>query len=278
VIGKRRSGWVMRASTSRTLQTIMLLGVGGCAAGGGGSFSGRGSLFGAKGAPWTIRCAEQSGPARRTRIAQLATTLKRTPGIRAADVFVFGDHGTTGLYYGRYRRATDRKTGKRNMPAQMRADLNLIKQLGDANGKRYFLTALPARVPTPNVGDPAWDLRNVASAYSLQVAVFEPSDDFWEWKQAAVNYCEFLRKKGFEAYYHHDSASSVVTVGQFGADAVVTKMDGRRYYSDQVGALQKNELLRYNFVNGGIMYVIDDDGTRNAVPSFLVEVPHDDAP
>ena len=45
---------------------------------------------------------------------------------------------------------------------------------------------LPVRMPTPDVGNPQWDLAHVPAKYSLQVAVFEPTDDFAEFKQAAV--------------------------------------------------------------------------------------------
>lgn len=258
----------------------MLVAVGACVSGGKIGGAG-GSLFGAKGATWTIRCVDLSGPDRRTRIAQLAATLKRTRGIRAADVYIFSDAGKTGLYYGRYRRATDAKTGRRDMPAQMRRDLNLIKQLGDDRGHRYFLAALPARVPTRDVGNPAWNLSKVAGTYSLQIAAFEPTDDFWEFKKAAAEYCTFLREQGYEAYYHHSDASSVVTVGVFGGNAFAVKQRGKKYlhqYSSEVAALQQDELLRYNRVNGGIMYVIGADGSRSAVPSYLVEIPVGEAP
>ena len=107
------------------------------------------SLFGSKGGPWTIRCIELTGELRTQNITQLAETLRRTPGIRSRDVYVFDTgNGRTGLYYGRYYRKTNPETGKRDTPPQMRADLNLIKQLGDENGRRFFLQALPARVPT----------------------------------------------------------------------------------------------------------------------------------
>jgi len=259
---------------------MMLLASGGCVSGG-KSGGARGSFFGTKGALWTIRCLELTGPGRQTQIAQFAETLKRTPGIRARDVFTFSDSGKTGLYYGHYKRATDPKTGVRDMPVQMRRDVDLIKQLNDGQGHRFFLAALPARIPTPNVGNPAWNLNNVTGMYTLQVAAFEPGDNFSEFKQAASDYCDFLRGKGYDAYYHHAEASSVVTIGVFGSDAVDDESQGQTYlrqYSRQVARLQQDELLKYNYVNGGIVYVIGPDGSRTPVPSFLVKLPNQQTP
>ncbi len=250
----------------------------GCAAGGTGQV---GSLFGPKGTPWTIRCMELQGTYRLQHIEELAETLKRTPGIRPQDVFV-GDEpdGYSRLYYGRYFCRTSPRTGKRPLTGKMRQDLGLIRQLGDGSGRRYFLQALPVRMPTPDVGNPEWALANLPATYSLQVAVFEPTDNFWEYKEAAAQYCALLREKGYEAYYYHGSACSMVTVGSFGPEAVITKADGRTYYSEEVLALQRDELLKYNLLNGAVYRVRSDTGKKVAVPSRLVKVPHsvEDAP
>ncbi len=248
---------------------------GGCATGPGGGR--RGALLGPKGAPWTILCVqlqEHNRAEHAEHIEQIAATLKRTPGIRAQEVFVRdGSDGSVGLYYGTYYRRTDPKTGRRAMPGPMRRDLDLLKQLGTDAGQRFFIQAMPVRMPTPDVGNPDWDLNKVNATYSLQVAVFEPNDDFWEFKQAAAQLCAFLRGKGYQAYYHHGPASSVVTVGAFGPQAVVTGSDGRTYYSPQVLALQREELLKYNLVNGAKIRVKDSEGGGVIVPSRLVEIP-----
>jgi hypothetical protein len=214
------------------------------------------------------------GPHRAQHVQQFAETLRRTTGIRPADIRVTeGADGFARLHYGKYSRRTDPKTGRRSMPTKMREDLNLLKQLGDASGRRYFLEAMPVRMPTPDVGNPEWVLVNVPATYSLQVAAFEPTDDFWEYKRAAAEFCKFLRQKGYEAYYHHTSASSIVTVGAFGPGAVRTGSDGRTYYSPAVLALQQNELLKYNLVNGSIYRIRNDRGTTVPVPSRLVVIP-----
>lgn len=244
----------------------------GCATGGTG---GAGFLFGPKGAPWTIQCQELQGPNSLQYAQEVAETLRRTPGIRRKDVFVKNDsHGPTRLYYGTYLRRSDRGKGLRPLPAGMRRDLDLIRQLGDSSGKRYFARAIPVRMPTPDVGNPDWALADVTASYSLQVAAFEPGGDFWQYKEAAAQYCALLRKKGHEAYYDHGRACSVVTIGAFGPEAVITRLDGRTYYSSKVLALQRNELFQYNLVNGAIMRVLNEAGDGVPVPSRLVKIPH----
>lgn len=232
-------------------------------------------LFGSKGAPWTIRCLELQGPQRKEQMEQFAETLKRTPGIRAKEVFVRDDpDGFARLYYGTYYRKTDAKSGKRSTPAQWTEDLKLIKQLGGGPGQYYFLRALTVRIPMPDVGRPEWNLVKAAGDYSLQVGVFEPNDDFWEYKQAAAEFCALLRAKGFEAYYYHTEASSMVTVGLFGASAVVDKGHGIGEYGREVLELQqRDDLLKYNRVNGGICRARSDKGEMVPVPSRLVHVP-----
>lgn len=225
-------------------------------------------------APWTVRCLELQGPHRLQHIEQIAETLRNTPGIRADEVFVTEESdGFVRLYYGRYRRRTDRRIGKRSLPPQMQADLDLLRQLGDDAGRRYFASALPARVPLPDVGNPAWVLADVPATYSLHVAVFEPTDSFWDFKRAAAEYCQELRGRGYEAYYHHTEACSMVTVGSFGRNAVRRGADGRTYYSQDVLSLQQKGLFKYNIVNGGIIRVRDNDGVMLRVPSSLVKIP-----
>ncbi len=233
-----------------------------------------GSLFGSKGSPWTIQCLEIQGADRMQRIESIAESLRRTAGIRPKDVFVRDEEdGFARLYYGTYNRRTDKKTGKKSTPPQLQKDLELIKQLGSESGQRYFVQSMMVRMPTPNVGNPTWALSQAKGVYSLQVAVFEPHDDFWEYKQAAAEYCEFLRKKGYEAYYHHATASSMVTVGSFGKEAVVNMPQGLPKYSAEVAELQENELMKHNLLNGAVYYVRDGKGGRTPVPSRLVEIP-----
>lgn len=240
---------------------------------------------GQKGAPWTILCLELRGPERRVQMEQIAETLRQTPGVRAKDVYLRDDRdGVVRLYYGTYFRRTDAKTGKRDTPKQLRDDLLLIRQLGSGPGQYFFLRALTVRAPTPDVGPPEWNLLRATGRYTLQVGIFEPTDEFWEFKQAALEYCKLLRDKGYEAYYYHTDAASMVTVGSFGDDALVPHESGVPRYSARVIALQQSdELLKYNLLNGAIykgqVYASPTEkGERVPVSSRLVLIPQDGAP
>lgn len=226
------------------------------------------------GAPWTIRCLELNGPHRSELMSQFVETLRRTRGIHPDDVTVIDSpDDTIRLYYGTYYRRTDIQTGRRTQSKRLRGDLDLIKQLGDQSGRRYFIQAIPVRIPTPDVGPAAWDLKNVNATYSLQVAFFESTDDFWEHKMAAAEFCKLLREKGYEAYYYHADSSSTVMVGSFGPEALITRTDGRTYYSDEVLALQRKELLQYNLLNSKTYRATNDQGIRVVMPSRLVLTP-----
>lgn len=230
-----------------------------------------------KGMPWTIMCMELQGPQRGQHLEQIGETLKHTPGIRAQDVYLREEaDGRARLYYGTYYRRTDPQTGKRIVPAQMQRDLEFIKGLGAGEQQYFFRRALLVRKPFPDVGRPEWALSSVPAVYSLQVAVFEPTDDFHEYKQAAADHCAELRRRGFEAYYHHGSACSMVTVGAFGANAVINR-DGRPYYSAEVLALQQHEELKYNLLNGSPYCPILGGKRVAPVSSLLVEIPGRDS-
>ena len=228
-----------------------------------------------KGMPWTILCLEVKGTYARPHVEQIAETLKRSAGIRAEDVFFSHDRdGASRLYYGRYFRRLDPKTGKRPIPRRLQEDLTFIKQLGAGPEQYLFLGAMMVPLPVADVGDPDWELSRNPGVYSLQVAVFEPTDHFWNFKQAAADYCAVLRKEGHEAYYHHGRATSEVTVGSFGEDALITPERGLPWYAPDVLKLQgSDELFQYNLLNGRIYRARNDQGQMVPVPSRLVRVP-----
>ncbi len=246
--------------------------------------------FGGKGSPWTILCVETTSPTGVQEIQQLADTLRHTAGIRANDVIVRAESNyATRLYYGTYYWSTDPGGRREAMPSQMRDDLTVLRQLADPAGRRYFLRAVPVRMPTPDVGNPDWSLNRAKGMYTLQVAVFEPTDEFLEYKEAAAEYCKLLREKGYEAYYYHTDAASLVTVGAFGADAIIkppADVAQREFirkgtmvlpvYGKGVLSLQRDELLKYNLHNGGIRYSRSATGDRVPEMSQLVEIPQTD--
>lgn len=223
---------------------------------------------------WTIRCAEFNGPNGLEVARRFAETLKKTPGIRARDVFVMeGSDNVARLYYGKYRRRTDKKTQKRSTPKKLRKDMEMMRELVDEMSRRYFMMCVAVRYPVPDAGKPEWALRNVRGVYTLQVAVFEPTDNFIEYKKGASEYCAMLRKRGYEAYHHHTEVSSMVTVGVFGADAVRRGRTGPNIYCREVAQLQRDELMKHNLTNGAIIRVRNRARELVAVPSYLVKIP-----
>ncbi len=238
-------------------------------------------MFGAKGTPWTILCVEIKGPAGTTYIEQLADTLKRTPNIAAQNVFTRhdDDDGQSRLYYGVYYRRTVDIDGKRTLPKKLVRDLDVIKFLGTPEGKRYFLAARIVRWPMPNVGNPDWALSKATGRYTLQVAVYEPTDDLWDYKTPASQLCAFLRKQGHEAYYHHSEALSTVTVGSFGPEALIQQPRGLPKYSAAVRRLQaSDDLFQYNHLNGALYRARSNQGKMLLVPSRLVKIPKHQEP
>lgn len=223
------------------------------------------------GEPWTIECLDLPGAGHREDSIAIAELLRRTEGIDADAVHVQHDEESSSIYYGRYYRRIDRLKGVRHIPDDLREDLAAIKELYDDLGRRIFLAARMVPQPLADVGPPEWDLRNVKGIYSLQVAVFFATPKVRDYKQAAVDKVSALRKKGYQAYYHHGDSQSVVTVGVFGGDAVVD-YEGGIDYSPKVRALQRKEDFVYNVTNGAIWTAVVD-GKRAPVRSLLVEIP-----
>ncbi len=224
-----------------------------------------------RGELWTIECTEFHGPERSGNAEAVAEVLRRSDGINGAKVSVIhGDEAST-VYYGEYARRIDRAEGKREIPRGLREDLASIRELGDDRGRRVFLTARMVRRPTPDIGAPEWNLSNVDGVYTLQVGAYESTPERPDFKRAAVEHVALLRENGYEAYFHHDRAVSVVTVGVFGNDAVVNR-DGNVDYSAEVRALQRKENFKYNLTNGAVWHAIVD-GQKAPVRSLLVRIP-----
>lgn len=230
----------------------------------------------AGGVPWTIQVIEIEGPFAARHCENMANTLRSLPGLDPKAVWV--EHGSDGfsrIYYGSYPTRIDARTGKRTFPPRMDRDFNFIRQVRFDDGASYFALARRVRKPVPDVGPPEWSLTRLDRPYTLQVAVFE-ADAVENYKQAAAAYCAALRQRGYEAYYYHASASSMVTVGGFDRGDVRLE-NGRLIYGPRIAELQRDEALAYNYVNGDKVVVVTD-GRKFAVPSQLVLVPgHEDA-
>ncbi len=229
---------------------------------------------GLRGEPWTIECLALPGMQHRRDAETVANVMRQANGVRGRDVHVRHDDDASRIYYGKYHRKIDRAKGDREIPKRLRTDLALIKELVDDSGRRLFIAARMVREPLPSVGRPEWNLENADGLYTLQVAAFEATPKQPNFKQAAVDCAAQLRGKGYEAYYHHGPSNSEVTVGTFGASAVIRRK-GKPEYSPEVRALQRKERFRYHLTNGAIWHSIVD-GERAPVRSLLVRIPQRD--
>ncbi|NOS99333.1 MAG: hypothetical protein HOP29_01750 [Phycisphaerales bacterium] len=232
------------------------------------------SLLGARGEPWTIECLAIPGSANHDDAEQIADVLRRTVGIDAKAVFVRHTNDASTIYYGNYARRIDRLRGEREIPDVLKRDIGAIKDLGDERGRPLFLAARMVPLPTPDPGKPEWNLETANGTYSLQVAAFFATPEVTDYKKAAVDYVMELRKRNYEAFYHHGEANSVVTVGVFGAEAVIDR-GGAVDYSDEVRALQRKESFAYNVTNGAI-WKPKVGGQQAVVRSLLVRIPKPD--
>ena len=81
-------------------------------------------------------------------------------------------------------------------------------------------------IPGMDPGNPAYKLQNAPPGYwTLLVALYvdDKTQGFVgrDRQKHAMEYCDFLRKKGYDAYYHHVPGRTKITVGVFHEDAVV---------------------------------------------------------
>ncbi|MFW6132392.1 MAG: hypothetical protein ACOC8F_00740 [Planctomycetota bacterium] len=131
---------------------------------------------------------------------------------------VVHEGGRSQLLWGRYATIED---AQRNLK---RAKAFQPRQ----GGMHVYGRALVIPIPGDDPGPPEWKLAGADGAYTVVVAKFQnlPRQGIHPAvttrKQDAVDYCRRLREQGVEAYYHHGPGSSLVTVGTFGSDAVVS--------------------------------------------------------
>jgi hypothetical protein len=235
------------------------------------------------GEKWTILCVEMQGPDRRSRTEALAKDLRQAKGIRRRNVRVVHGQRTSMLLYGTYYRRVDPQTGRLTVPENLRRDLRLL-QGGVAGQGARFAGARMLSSPETDVGNPAWRLENAEGTYTLLVATFENTPDFYDRKKAAVEACKALRRRGYEAYYRHGPITSEVTVGTFGPDALIrgehqadSTGDSRWHvaaveYSESVRQLQKKEFFQFLLRNGRQMSLPGEGGRRRYLASRLVPI------
>lgn len=273
---KRGSG----ASTVSVIAIAACLALAGCSSDG-WDFGSSGPMFGnpldRPGAYWTINCMEWRGPDRKQLCERTAEALGKTFGVDAKEVFTRHDETRSRLYYGKYWRTGDKRSGQFDRPRKMLRDVKLIKDLA-VDGNRYFVESRLMPYPTADVGNPEWQLRRNPGFYTLRIAIFFPEPGFEDFKQAAADYCEELRKLGHEAYYRHGDFTSEVFVGSLSRDALIQRrISGvmAAVPGPEAVALQRNPLFRYELHNGKTL-APKGGGQQLARASRVVPV-HDDS-
>lgn len=171
------------------------------AAGCNGAFSGpvKPEEYIGKEPPLTLLLAEFRGPQARS-LAERACDGLHQRKFPAA--YVLADDDEAFLCHSRYSGLDDSRYGP---------DVKRIAEIRDREGKSLFgrtwLAPLPELTPpTP------YPLTEARGKYTVQVGLF----DLYGRKAAAVQVTEELRRKGYEAYTHHDETQSQVTIGAFG--------------------------------------------------------------
>ncbi len=129
-------------------------------------------------------------------------------------LFVINKAGQSELYWGRYASVE-----------QARKNLQTAKAHRTKTGIQPFPMAMVVTLPGKDIGPPEWNLRTCSAAYTLLVAVFtnDPARNYIGRRKFAVDYCQQLRKGGYEAYFYHAPVVSHVTIGAFGESAVEFK-------------------------------------------------------
>ncbi len=269
--------------------SMLALLLAGCAPDGSG-----GSWLEPQGERWTIECLELYGATAQQDAEAIADALRNTRGIDSKKVWVLAEPDRALIYYGTYYFKSNEASGQREIPPQITRDRLMLKELADDQGRRFFLDSRMVPYPAPDVGNPAWDLRRAQGIYTLQVAVYFNTASMRDRKKAAAEKTRQLREQGYEAYYYHDVAQSMVTVGTFGEDALVDsskrfitpegeEVPVRRAYVDsysrEVRDLQKRPECKYNLTNDDIWYGRGKGGESVPVRSMLVRIPaeEDDA-
>ncbi|MDP6544205.1 MAG: hypothetical protein QGH60_09460 [Phycisphaerae bacterium] len=165
---------------------------------------------------YTILLHTFSGPNHVRQSKFYRDKTKELAGWKGLDVVHKDSHSE--LYWGKYR----------SIPSA-EGDLKTARTWHVPNVTR---TAFPfpkvVLIPGKEVEMPQYNLLNVSEGHwTVLVAIYvdDPSQGFVgrDRQKHTLEYCQWLRKQGYEAYYHHMSGRSQVTVGTFPENAVVVE-------------------------------------------------------
>jgi hypothetical protein len=136
-------------------------------------------------------------------------------------LYVVNKDTGSALYWGKYRTRQDALN-----------NLQTAKQYrAPATKEHIYQMAAIVPLPGKDVGPPEWNLKNADGEYTVLVAVFQniPRQHYFGRKNRAVELCKKLRDRGEDAYYMHDIARSIVTIGMFPASSVQTRRIQKRH-------------------------------------------------
>ena len=180
------------------------------------------------------------------------------------------------LYWGRYRTVADAQPNLKKAKAY----------LTPAKIKVYSKAIVVPMPGTENPGPSEWDLAKTSDKYRytvLRAAFYDvPEADYVGRRQFAVDYCRLLRRKNVPAYFKHDAAQSIVTIGLFDKDAVSVVKSGQKYR--QVVRDQRiNSVFKqypYVAVNGRQKLVSSVDAktgraVKTPVTTYLIRIPRE---
>ena len=221
---------------------------------------------------WSLMLVTVVGDAHPLQARSIREDIVRTfPELR--EIFIRSTSKGSAIWFGRFASATDPAA------AVARDRIKGMQRNGGPAFPRAFLSILPDDSP---MGER--DLRRlrmmyprVDPLYTLQVAcwgTFGTDEISWEdVRRAAEAKCSELERRGFDAWYHHDSVTemSVVTVGVFDSRAY----DGRStLFAPEVEALFKD--FPVHLINGeeaAIELRPGDPSTQVPQQCRLVSVP-----
>jgi len=173
------------------------------------------------------------------------------------NVFVLHKADRSDLYWGKYRSIEEAQK-----------NLKTAKAYISPIGMRPFTKALTVPLPGKQVGPPEWNIENVKGPYTVLIADFYdiPEAGYVGRKQFAVDYCQKLREKGVEAYYHHGTSHSAVMVGVFDESAVKVIQEENRSPRKEIQDPRVQEIIRrFPFmVNGRESYLKASDPRTGA--------------
>lgn len=204
--------------------------------------------------------------------AQQALARVHAAGVRDAMVEQRGK--TFVVTYGRYDTPTS---------SAAQADLKRIRETEYQRSLPFLgaMLAPPARVIEGGI--PEYNLSaartlHPKARYSLQVGVYTRSDkkapsaqDLAEFRKAAEQAVQALRREGEEAYYYHANSSSMVTVGAYDDAEYDANNPG---ITDSPALKAMRERHPYNLVNGqGFRERRAGEKDWRLQPSFVVMIP-----